>query len=200
MLRLPKVLWLSLLVAPVAWAQAPADPVDDTPAAETSTPQPGTPAAQQVPTISGPQMLAQGQGYRKQIEAIKGLIRKQIDQGKKDKDLIRLNCLLDKATQVDINGNMMDQALQVLQEKVSIRDESGQLHEYTRITIIHQKVEVLRSEADGCVGSETNYVGPTKVVTEIPVGLPEGVEQPPPATPPFVGIDRPIASSPFSSN
>jgi hypothetical protein len=209
MLRLPRVLWLSLLVAPGAWAQpagvaatgsntAPSGTEAALPTAGASL-QPNQPV-QHAPTISGPQMLAQGQEYRKQVETIKKLIRAQVEQGKKDKDLIRLNCLLDKATQVDVNGNMMDQTLQILQEKVSSRDESGQLHEYTRITIIHQKVEVLRSEADGCVGAETNYVGPTKVVVEIPGGLPEGVDQPPPPTPPFTGIDRPVASSPFTSN
>ena len=111
--------------------------------------------------------------------------------------MIRLNCLLDKLTQVNVNGNIMDQALQALQETVSRQDETAQLHEYTRITIINQKAQVLRTEADACIGAETNYVGPTKVVVEVPPGLQENADQPPPASPPFTAIDRPPPASPF---
>jgi hypothetical protein len=142
-------------------------------------------------------MLEQGRDYRKQIEAIRLQIQSQADQAKGDKDVIRLNCLLDKLTQVKVNANMMDQSLQSLQEMVTRRDENAQLHEYTRITIINQKVQVLRTEADACVGAETNYIGPTRVVVEVPPGLGEGVDQPPPPEPPFSVVDRPVPSSPF---
>ena len=96
-----------------------------------------------------------------------------------------------------VNGNIMDQALQSLQESVSRHDESAQLHEYTRITIINQKAQVLRAEADACVGAETNYVGPTKVVVESPPGLTATIDQPAPAAPPITIIDRPPVASPF---
>jgi hypothetical protein len=46
-------------------------------------------------------------------------IQAQSEQAKADKDVIRLNCLLDKLTQAKVNGNMMDQAMQALQESVS---------------------------------------------------------------------------------
>ncbi len=190
MLRVFRVTWLILLAAPVALA-APAsgDVSDNAPAAvDLSIPQKST--------ISPDAMLGQGREYRKQIETITLQVQTQVEAAKKDQDVIRLNCLLDKLTQVKVNGNMMDQALQGLQECIARRDESAELHEYTRVTIINQKAQVLRAEADGCVGAETNYVGPTKVVVEAPPGLQETVDQPPPAEPPVAIVDRPPPSSP----
>ncbi len=142
-------------------------------------------------------MLNQGREYRRQIDSVTMQIQVQVEQAKADKDVIRLNCLLDKLTQVKVNGNMMDQSLQALQESVSRRDESTELHEYTRITIINQKAQVLRTEADACVGAETNYVGPTKVVVEAPEGLNATVDQPAPPAPPITIIERPPVASPF---
>jgi hypothetical protein len=141
-------------------------------------------------------MLDQGREYRRQIETTTIQIQGQGEQAKADKDVIRLNCLLDKLTQVRVNGTMMDKSLQGLQEAVSRRDESAQLHEYTRVTIINQKVQVLRTEADACVGAETNYVGPTKVFMEAPAGLGDDVDQPAPVAPPLTIIDRPPPASP----
>ena len=195
--RVSRLMWLFVLVAPAVWAQpvggeAPAPAPLPAPA-----PVPNEPAAQPTPTISGPQMLEQGREYRKQIEAISLQLQGQVQQAKNDQDVIRLNCLLDKLTQLRVNANMMDRALQSLQETVSSRDETAQLHEYTRITIINQKAQVLKTEADACVGAETNYIGPTKVVVEKPPGELEGVDQPPPAEPPFTVVDRPPPASPF---
>ena len=154
-------------------------------------------AQAQKPTVSGPQMLEQGRDYRKEIDTIRLQIQTQIDQAKGDKDVIRLNCLLDKLTQLNVNANIMDQALQSLQEAILRRDENAQFHEYTRVTIVNQKVQVLRTEADACVGAETNYVGPTRVVVETPAGLQEGVDQPPPPSPPVPIVQRPPIASPY---
>ncbi len=202
MLRLSPVMWLCLAVAPVALAQ----PVGQGPGAPAVQPAEGAPAmpppaaepvGPQTPTISGPQMLEQAREYRKEIDAIRAHIQSQIDAAKQDKDVIRLNCLLDKLTQLGANAKIMDQSLQTLQEVVMRRDESAQLHEYTRITIIHQKAQVLRTEADACVGAETNYVGPTRVVVEAPAGLQEGVDQPTPVAPPVSVVERPVPTSPY---
>jgi hypothetical protein len=208
MLRVFTVLGLSLLVAQTAQAQTAAGGTGGqtpAPAVVRVDIQPitggqgtaGDATGQQPLTMNGDNMVAQGQEYRSQVEVVKKLIGAQVEQSRQDKDLIRLNCLLDKASQVDVNGKMMDQSLQILREKVSQRDEKGQLHEYTRITIIHQKVEVLRTESDACVGVETNYIGPTKVVVEVPPGLVDWIDQHPGAEPPPWVIERPVTGSPY---
>jgi len=195
-------MWLFVLAAPAAWAQPSTGPVPVPPApgaaAPAATPAPAIePAAPLQPTMTGDQMLKQGQEYRREIEKIKLAMQTQVEQAKQDKDVIRLNCLLDKLTQLNVNANIMDQALQSLQQSVARNDTSGQLHEYTRITIVNQKVQVLSTEADACVGAETNYIGPTRVTVEVPPGLQEGVDQVPPIQPPVTAIDRPPPASTY---
>ena len=190
--RLSKFVWLFLLVAPVALAQ----PVGGE--APATAPAAGpTPTEPMKMTMSGPAMLDQGREYRKEIEANKLQVQTQIQQAKNDKDVIRLNCLLDKLTQLNVNANILDQSLQNLQETVTRRDETAQLHEYTRITIVNQKVQVLKTEADACIGAETSYVGPTKVMVEKPPGLVDTVDQPEPPAFPVTLIDRPSPASKF---
>jgi hypothetical protein len=183
-------MWLLLLVAPAALAAdavvAPAESPVAPPVADAQ------PAPSRM-TISGADMLRQGQEYRQQLQSAVFQIQAQSEQAKRDKDVIRLNCLLDKLTQVKINGNMMDQSLQSLQEAVARRDEGTQLHQYTRVTIINQKAQVLRTEADACVGAETNYVGTTRVLVETPAGIADAPDDPPPSDPPII-VPPPVAS------
>lgn len=168
MRKVSKAVWLFLLAAPVAIAQTDtAAPAQPAPAVNPTAQQPLT-------IISGPQMLEQSREYRRQMDEIAQQIQAQVDKAKRDKDVIRLNCLLDKLSQVRVNMSIMDQSIQALAETVNRQDEAGMLHEYTRITIINQKVQVLRTEADACIGAETNYIGPTRVEVETPEGLAPG--------------------------
>jgi len=192
MYRAFRILWLLLLLTPARLAQAQ----DEQAPAPAPAPTPVPDTLEQKSTITGAEMLDQGREYRREIGSITMQVQVQADQAKADKDVIRLNCLLDKLTQVRVNGNIMDQAVQALQDDVSRNDESGELHEYTRITIINQKAQALRTEADACVGAETSYVGRTKLVVESPAGLDATVDQPAPAAPPITIVDRlPVASS-----
>jgi hypothetical protein len=200
MLRSSQVAWFFLLVAPVALAQPTAGGASDSapvpPGAAPAGAPPIQPEQQQKLSLTGPQMLAQGREYRKEIQSIQVEIKAHTEQAKADKDVIRLNCLLDKLMKVDANAQTMDQTLLTLQEMITKRDENGQLHAYTRVTIINELVKVLKTEADACVGAETNYVGPTQVVVDKPP-LPENVDQAPgTALPPFSVIDRPVPASP----
>jgi len=201
--RLPRVTWLLslasllVLVAPAALAldQGAAPAPGPGPAGEQAGP--GAPLPAPRMTLGGAEMMRQGQEYRQQIQSIAIQIQTQADQAKHDKDIIRLNCLLDKLTQVRVNATMMDQTLQNLQQAYSRQDEGEELHEYTRVTIINQKVQVLRTEADACVGAETNYVGATRVLVETPPGIAENPDQIQPAAPPVTVVERPPPASPY---
>jgi hypothetical protein len=72
-------------------------------------------------------------------------------------------------------------------------DEGAALHEYTRLTIVNQKVEVLQNEGQTCVGAELNYIGATRVEVEAPA-LPLGVTEPSLEPPP---LERPPAASTY---
>jgi hypothetical protein len=136
-------------------------------------------------------MLKQGKEYRANMEKTITDLQAMVEQARKQKDVIRLNCVMDKLVQVKLNVNIADQALQKLQEATTRRDDGGSLHEYTRITIVNQKVQVLQNEGQTCVGAELNYIGATRVEVESPE-LPQGVTDPSLEPPP---IERPTVAT-----
>ena len=51
-------------------------------------------------------------------------------------------------------------------------DEGERTHEFTRLTIVNQKVLVLGAEAENCIGEDLSFVGATKVDVEIDPNIP----------------------------
>jgi hypothetical protein len=149
----------------------------------------------------GPQdMLNQSRDYRDRMEKILAEVQAQSDAARKRKDVIRLNCLLDKLLQLKANVTIAVTADRGLQEAISRRDDGASVHEYTRITIVHQKAQILGSDARACVGEDLAYVGATRVDVEVEGIGPEDPTQPWPTRPTFERppvVARPPAASPF---
>jgi len=192
MSRRVRVIWLSLLIGPGALAQ-PGTPAPPAPAPDTLPPSAVDISVPRRSTLSGPDMIKQGREYRANMDKVVTELQGLVEQARKQRDVIRLNCLMDKLVQVRVNMNIADQAIQKLQEAVTRKDDGGALHEYTRITIVNQKVQVLQSEGQTCIGAEINYIGATRVEVEAPE-LPPGVTEPSLEPPP---LERPPASSLF---
>ncbi len=145
-------------------------------------------------SLSPTDMLKQGREYRASMDKVIVDLQALVEQAKKQKDVIRLNCVMDKLMQVKVNMNIADEALQKLQEAAGRRDDSASLHEYTRITIVNQKVQVLENEGQTCVGAELNYIGATRVEVEAPE-VAEGMTDPSLEPPP---LERPNAATNFT--
>jgi hypothetical protein len=145
--------------------------------------------------LSPQEMLSQSRDYRNRVNGILLRIQSLQEQARKQKDIIRLNCLADKLVQAKVNLNIADQAIVAVQEAVNRKDEAGSLHEFTRVTIVHQKAQVLGAEAEACVGEDLSFVGATKVEVEESPDLPKGDFTNPPIAdrPP---VERPPQASP----
>jgi hypothetical protein len=138
-------------------------------------------------------MVRQGKEYRTNMDKVLAELQIMVEQSRKQKDVIRLNCVMDKLAQVKVSMNIADEAVQKLQEGVARNDDGSSFHEYTRITIVNQKVQVLQNEGQTCVGAELNYIGATRVEVDAPE-LPAGVTDPSLDPAP---LERPPVASPF---
>jgi hypothetical protein len=175
---------------------APAGQAPGTPAPETGAP----PASvdlrvQQRPTLTPQDMLNNAADYQKRISEASARIQGMVETARKQKDIIRFNCLADKLVQVRANQNVADKALSSLQESVGRQDESTAFHEYTRLTIVNQNVQVLANEAEACVGEDMSYVGATRVDVNVE-GVPPG-DPTQPVAPRIPQILRPPKASPY---
>jgi hypothetical protein len=156
--------------------------------------QPADISVKQRPVPTAQEMLGQAKEYFKGMNEVLKRITLLQDQSKRQKDIIRLNCVTDKLVQSKINLTIAEQSMVALQESISRADEGARTHEFTRLTIVNQKVLVLGAEAENCIGEDLSFVGATRVDVEVDPNLPQTDPTLPPAT--IVDIERPGVASP----
>ena len=180
--------------APVPAAPAPAAPAAPAPAPPTpATPPPAIDLrVQQRPTLTPQEMTTGATEYRGRINAVIARIEGLIGEARRAKDIIRINCLTDKLVQSRASAGVAEKSSTTMGEAIGKGDQGSAFHEFTRITIINQNVQVLAAEAEACVGEELSYVGATRVDVEEPEG-----PDPFPPTPTPEDPGRPPSASPY---
>jgi hypothetical protein len=147
-------------------------------------------------TLSPQETLAQSKDYYKKMQETQRRVLMLQTKAKKDKDMVKLNCVNDKLTQLRGHLTVTDQAMSSLAGDVARSDDPARQHEFTRITILYQKVVTLGTEAEQCIGEDVSYVGATTVDVEIDPSIPQTDPTEPP--PPYLAVpDRPPPASPF---
>ena len=199
--KTPKLLILSLLSASTVFAQ-PAAPTPSPAAAAPApapAPAPAAPAGdvdismKQRSTLSSQEMLGQGKEYFRAMNETLGHIQTLQETARRQKDIIKLNCVTDKLVQAKVNINIAEQAMTTLQETIAKNDEGGRTHEFTRLTIVNQKVLILGTEAENCIGEDLSFVGATRVDVEVDPNIPVTDPTVPPT--PSVDLVRPPPAS-----
>jgi hypothetical protein len=186
-----KVLLVSTFIASTVFAQGPAPAPIAPPSAGAADV-----SVKQRPTLTAEEMVTQSREYAKNMGEVLKRIQVLQDQAKREKDIIRLNCVTDKVVQVRVNISIAEQSMASLQEAVTRADEGERTHEFTRLTIVNQKVLVLGAEAENCIGEDLSFVGATKVDVEIDPNIPVYDPTQPPG--PGIDVERPGEASPIT--
>lgn len=171
-----------LVVAGFALAQAPATP----PAASEQT------DASKVPDPE--KIKVSAESLTKMRSALKDVLAK-LEEARSSKDVVKLNCVNEKLTQIKGLLRISEQSDVQLQESVAKRETGTAEHEFTKVTIARSKVDQLRAEAEECIGQLAFRTDENlSVEVELPEYLPPGDLT---ATPPYTPIDaRPPPASP----
>ena len=139
--------------------------------------------------------LAQSKELYKKMQETHRRIGQLKTKAQKDKDMVKLNCVNDKLTQANGHMAVADQSMTSLAGDIARSDDPARQHEFTRITILHQKVSTLGTEAEQCIGEDVSYVGATRVDVEIDPSIPQTDPTDPPL--PVPDVQRPPEASPF---
>jgi hypothetical protein len=119
----------------------------------------------------------------------------RLEDARTEKDIVKLNCVNEKLTQIKGLLRVSEQADIALQESAARRDEGAE-SEYQKIAIAKVKVEQLRADAEECIGQLAFVVDEKTVVeVELPKDLPQQdlTERQPPPPP----VTRPPPASKF---
>ncbi|MGI5861019.1 MAG: hypothetical protein ACOX6T_03065 [Myxococcales bacterium] len=144
--------------------------------------------------LSAQEMLSKSSEYLvKMRQALKHVLGK-LEEARASKDVVKLNCVNEKLTNIKGLLRISEQADVNLQEAVAKREAQQIEHEYAKVNIARQKIDQLKAEAEQCVGMLAFETGETVVTVEEPEDLPQldPTQSPPP--PPIVS--RPPPASP----
>jgi hypothetical protein len=144
--------------------------------------------------LSATEQLAQGKKYLGKMNQIRSKIINMMNKARDDKDIIKLNCLNDKLIRVRGAIKVGGVFLKNLERASATGDTSGRNHEFSKLTIVYQKVVVLGQEAEACVGEEIGYVGKTFIQVDIDDGIPR--DDPTVELPPSIPVWYPPIASP----
>jgi hypothetical protein len=119
----------------------------------------------------------------------------RLEEARRAKDVVKLNCVNEKLTQIKGLLRISEQSDVALQEAVARQEKTSSEHEYTKVMIAQQKVTQLRGEAEECIGqlafrTDENLSVEVEEPRDLPGGDPsrprpieEVTVRPPPASP-----------------
>lgn len=145
--------------------------------------------------ISPADMTKQVEQYQQRMQEVFRRVVQLQEVARKQKDVIKLNCVNDKLLQIKQLMNISDNARTNLQEAITRGDEEGRYHEFGRVTIADQQISILGTEAENCIGEDLSFLGPTEVIVE----QPEEPDDPTrPQDPLIPEVEAPPVASPFA--
>jgi hypothetical protein len=126
-------------------------------------------------------------------------LTRMLDEARRDKDILRANCVNRKLTEVNANARNVEQRSKALKDAVAVNDEARRGHEYTVLTVLSAKLDALNQEASQCLGQSVYEPGASQVITTVPDNVLVGTEPSTvpgsPPLPPVVNVP-PSALSP----
>lgn len=125
--------------------------------------------------------------------ALKDVLTK-LEEARNTRDVVKLNCVNEKLTQIKGLLRISEQSDVALQEAVARRETATAEHEFTKVTIARSKVDQLRAEAEQCIGQLAFRTDENlSVEVDVPDYLPPGDPTTMPA-PPAIDTRPPPAS------
>jgi hypothetical protein len=116
--------------------------------------------------------LTQADAHLARMDQASATVRRQLEQARAARDVVKTLCLNDKLSQIDVAARSGRDRQAALQSAVQRNDVELANHEFTILTVLRQRAEQLSAEANQCIGEEVAFVGQTQVTTEIDPNLP----------------------------
>ena len=116
--------------------------------------------------------LSQADVILSHMEQSSGTVRRQLEQARSARDVVKTLCLNDKLSQIDVATRSARDRQAALQAAVQRNDSELADHQYTVLTEHRRRAEQLTAEANQCIGEEVAFVGQTQVTVSVDPNLP----------------------------
>lgn len=149
--------------------------------------------AEKVKPLSAEEMAKKANELQEQMSQDLVHVTRLQAKARKDKDVIKLNCVNDKLVQMKAMMNLADDKRTEITDALTLGNGRAPEH-FTDYTRSASDLKKLREEADVCVGVGPDYLGDSKLNIANP-----GIPDDPTASSAFdEGVEAPAYASPFS--
>ncbi len=111
--------------------------------------------SQRVAQLSGPDQLREAGHVIDTVTSTRRQVSDLLDRARQERDIIKVNCLNDKLTQIDVTLRSAREHQDLLQTAVTINNDGQRNHEFQLMTIFRSRTQNLESEARACIGEDT---------------------------------------------
>lgn len=160
-----------------------------------STTSPGAAPASNPAEVTPQQMRIQAQTFLPQMDQSAQTVRRQLEQSRESRDVVKVLCLNDKLNQIDVAIRAARDRMPALVAALDKNDTDNSRHEFAVLQVLRDRVRTLVQESNQCIGEEAGFVGESKVIVAIDPGIPSNdqtilppqqdtiISLPPPASP-----------------
>ncbi|MFO0607838.1 MAG: hypothetical protein U0324_32035 [Polyangiales bacterium] len=150
---------------------------------------------ERVAQLSGADQLREAGAVIETMNGQRRQVSDLLDRARQERDIIKVNCLNDKLTQIDVTLRSAREHQDLLQTAVSINNDGQRNHEFQLMTIFRQRSQNLEAEARECIGEDTGTFDRDSRNTFI-VDPNIAEQDTTTLTPDMLTPDRPLVSSP----
>ena len=122
--------------------------------------------------VTPEQMRTQAQTFLPQMDQATQTVRRQLEQSRESRDVVKVLCLNDKLNQIDVAIRAARDRVPVLTAALDKNDAENSRHEFAVLQVLRDRVRMLVQESNQCMGEEAGFVGESKVTVTIDRGLP----------------------------
>lgn len=145
--------------------------------------------------LSGADQLREASAIIETMSNRRRQISDMLDRARQERDIIKVYCLDDKLTQIDVTLRSAREHQELLQTAVSINNDGMRHHEFQLMTIFRQRAMGLESEARQCLGEDTGtFDRDSRNILLVDPNIAE--QDTTTLTPDMLTPDRPLVSSP----
>ena len=124
--------------------------------------------------LTGPEQIREAAHIIDIIGGIRRTVSGMLDQARQQRDIIKVNCLNDKLTQIDVTLRSARDHQELLQNAVGVSNDAQRSHEFSLMTIFQSRTQSLEAEARQCIGEEAGAFGEgTTVSVRVNPNIPE---------------------------
>ena len=104
--------------------------------------------------LSPQEQLAQAESFVARMDSTRGVVRRQLETARAERDVVKVLCLNDKLNQIDVAIRSAKERKQALEAAAQRNDADLASHEFTILGVLRQRADQLTAEANQCIGEE----------------------------------------------